>query len=219
MYNAIEFNKNIKAFHFEVGEIIDEKVKAISNIIKNKTITTVSIDANNIFNDGIKSISNAILSNSNVRSLYFVSSFIYGSDANILVESLKNAKNLKTLFIGSNRLKNKIIKPISDLMIHNLSSLFLHGSNIDYSGLMELSNVVKTCKALTTLYFSSNSITDGKGLTALIEAVKSNLNISSFGISSDSLYEASDDKFADLIKQCNHIISRAIIDGREFIII
>jgi len=96
LLNAIEFNKNIKAFHIRTNKFRDDEAVVLTRIKKNNRLDSVSLIANSISNDGIKSISNAILSivNFNIKNYSSVSmrGLYSASDDDARTEAVPDAK-------------------------------------------------------------------------------------------------------------------------------
>ena len=164
---CIQNLKNIKILSFESCKLGDAQMKIIAEGIKeNQNIIALMLRKNNITSQG---------------GIY-------------ISEFMNNNKNMRQLFLGDNKIKDKGLKTLLDTLStvnRNITNLDLSNNGLVLDDFNNLADYLKTNPILNSLDLSNNKfeLKSAINLGAIITTTKSikSINMSNMGITSDNI--------------------------------
>ena len=194
LLNIMTYNSDLLSFSFSKCENISMNILTyIVFCIQNlKNIKILSFESCKLGDPQIKIIAEGIKENQNIIALMLRKNNISSQGGIYISEYINNNKNMRQLFLGDNKIKDKGLKALLD----TLSNINRNITNLDLSnngfGLDDFNNLVeylKTNPILNTLDLSSNKLAlkSSINLGATLCSMKSikSINMSNMGIISE----------------------------------
>jgi len=208
---AILSKTKLEKLNFSHSDIDPEGAKAFAdNLCTNTTLISLNLIANKIGPQGAKVFSDALRTNSTLLSLNLANNNIGPEGAKHLADALCINQTLTSLDLSYNKLGPEGIKIFIEVLTTNttLTSLELSYNNMDLAGIQALAKVLSTNKTLTTLMLST---IDNEGAKILLEALRTNISLTSMYINKDNIDPEVHREICELLERNKRIASQTFL--------
>ena len=193
------FNKELSEFYFQkiLLTIMTHNPDLLSfsfSKCENISIKILSFESCKLGDAQMKIIAEGIKENQNIIALMLRKNNITSQGGIYISEFMNNNKNMRQLFLGDNKIKDKGLKTLLDTLStvnRNITNLDLSNNGLVLDDFNNLADYLKTNPILNSLDLSNNKfeLKSAINLGAIITTTKSikSINMSNMGITSDNI--------------------------------